>query len=75
MRRYRPDPVPEAVLTRVLAAAHAAPSVGHSQPWRFLVVDDADTRERAAVMADRERLREAAGMESRPTPWCSRRWA
>lgn len=63
VRRYRPDPVGEPVLTRVLAAAHAAPSVGHSQPWRFLVVDDADTRERAAVMADRERLREAAGMD------------
>ncbi|MEO6899154.1 MAG: 5,6-dimethylbenzimidazole synthase, partial [Mycobacteriaceae bacterium] len=63
VRRYRPDPVPEPVLTRVLAAAHAAPSVGHSQPWRFLVVDDVETRERAAVMADRERLREAAGMD------------
>lgn len=62
VRRYRPDPVGDDVLTRVLAAAHTAPSVGHSQPWRFLVVDDDATRERAAVMADRERLREAAAM-------------
>ena len=38
VRRYRPDPVPDDVLERVLTAAHAAPSVGHSQPWRFLVV-------------------------------------
>ena len=53
---FRPDPIPPEVLTRVLAAAHQAPSVGHSQPWRFLVVDDADTRQRAATMADRERL-------------------
>jgi hypothetical protein len=33
VRRFRPDPVPAEVLERVLSAAHAAPSVGHSQPW------------------------------------------
>ncbi|HEV7899332.1 MAG TPA: 5,6-dimethylbenzimidazole synthase [Planosporangium sp.] len=60
VRRFRPDPVPTGVLDRVLAAAHAAPSVGHSQPWRFVVVRDAAARERAALMADRERLRQAA---------------
>ena len=63
VRRYRPDPVPDDVLTRVLQAGHAAPSVGHSQPWRFLVVQDAELRERAAVMADRCRLEQAAAME------------
>jgi nicotinate-nucleotide--dimethylbenzimidazole phosphoribosyltransferase len=60
VRRFRPDPVPAEVLERVLTAAHRAPSVGHSQPWRFVVVRDAAARERAALMADRERLRQAA---------------
>ncbi|WP_138731942.1 5,6-dimethylbenzimidazole synthase [Modestobacter excelsi] len=63
VRRYRPDPVPEDVLTRVLGAAHQAPSVGHSQPWRFVVVRDAGLRDRAAVLTDRERLRQAAQLE------------
>ncbi|SFP66077.1 cob(II)yrinic acid a,c-diamide reductase [Geodermatophilus dictyosporus] len=63
VRRYRPDPVPADVLERVLAAGHAAPSVGHSQPWRFLVVRDPATRDRAAVLTDRERLRQAAQLE------------
>lgn len=63
VRRFRPDPVPEQVLERVLGAAHAAPSVGHSQPWRFLVVEDAALRERAAVMADAERLAQAAQLD------------
>ncbi|WP_245784904.1 5,6-dimethylbenzimidazole synthase [Geodermatophilus amargosae] len=63
VRRYRPDPVPDDVLRRVLAAGHAAPSVGHSQPWRFVVVRDAAVRDRAAVLTDRERLRQAAQME------------
>ena len=35
---FLPDPVPEAVLARVLMAAHHAPSVGFMQPWNFLVV-------------------------------------
>jgi len=60
VRRFRPDPVADDVLRRVLSAAHCAPSVGHSQPWRFLVVRDAQIRERAALLADRERLRQAA---------------
>jgi nicotinate-nucleotide--dimethylbenzimidazole phosphoribosyltransferase len=63
VRRFRPDSVPEAVLERVLSAAHAAPSVGHSQPWRFLVVEDAAVRERAAVMSDAERLAQAAQLD------------
>jgi nicotinate-nucleotide--dimethylbenzimidazole phosphoribosyltransferase len=63
VRRFRPDPVPAEVLDRVLAAAHAAPSVGHSQPWRFVVVDDPGLRERAALMADAERLAQAAGLD------------
>ncbi|HEY0807086.1 MAG TPA: 5,6-dimethylbenzimidazole synthase [Pseudonocardiaceae bacterium] len=63
IRRFRSDLVPEEILMRVLAAAHAAPSVGHSQPWRFLLVTDASTRERAAVLADRERHAQAAQLD------------
>ncbi|GAB3499079.1 nicotinate-nucleotide--dimethylbenzimidazole phosphoribosyltransferase [Nocardiopsis coralliicola] len=41
---FRPDPVPDEVLTRVLEAAHQAPSVGFSQPWDFVVVTDTAVR-------------------------------
>jgi len=63
VRRFRPDPVPDEILLRVLGAAHAAPSVGHSQPWRFLVVRDPAIRDSAAVLTDRERLRQAEQLE------------
>ncbi len=63
IRRFRPDAVPADVLERVLRAGHAAPSVGHSQPWRFLVVDDAELRTRAAVLADGERLAQASQLD------------
>jgi nicotinate-nucleotide--dimethylbenzimidazole phosphoribosyltransferase len=59
IRRYRPDPVPAELLRAVLEAGHQAPSVGHSQPWRFIVVTEQATRDRAALLADRERLRQA----------------
>lgn len=59
IRRYRADAVPQELLSAVLRAGHAAPSVGHSQPWRFIVVRNRRTRERVAWMADRERLRQA----------------
>ena len=63
IRRFRPDRIDPDTLQRILEAAHAAPSVGHSQPWRFVVVTEPGTRERAALMADRERHRQASGLE------------
>ncbi|MCF3137401.1 nicotinate-nucleotide--dimethylbenzimidazole phosphoribosyltransferase, partial [Streptomyces olivochromogenes] len=41
---FRSDPIPHEVLLRVLEAAHTAPSVGHSQPWDFVVIRSAETR-------------------------------
>lgn len=65
IRRFRPDEIPPAVLQRILGAAHAAPSVGHSQPWRFVVVRDREIRDQAALLADREWHRQAASFDDR----------
>ena len=59
VRRFRPDPVDDALLERVLDAAHRAPSVGLSQPWRFVVVRSTETRARVRALAERERARQA----------------
>jgi 5,6-dimethylbenzimidazole synthase len=40
VRHFRRDPVPRAVLQELLDVAGLAPSVGLSQPWRFVAVDD-----------------------------------
>lgn len=48
IRRYKPDEVPDDVLNRVLNAMRLAPSAGNLQPWRFVVVKDAATREQLA---------------------------
>lgn len=49
VRRFRREPVPEDVLAKLLDLMQLAPSVGHSQPWRWLRVDD--PAQRAAVQA------------------------
>ncbi|WP_127554540.1 5,6-dimethylbenzimidazole synthase [Actinoplanes sp. OR16] len=42
--QFTGEPIPDDVLARVLAAAHAAPSVGLSQPWDFILIRSAATR-------------------------------
>ena len=42
--QFLPDPVDDALLMRLLGAAHAAPSVGLMQPWNFIVIRDAGIR-------------------------------
>jgi nitroreductase len=44
VRRYRPDPVDDAVLERCLEAATWAPSGGNQQPWRFVVLRSPEAR-------------------------------
>ncbi|MFD7550018.1 nicotinate-nucleotide--dimethylbenzimidazole phosphoribosyltransferase [Streptomyces sp. NPDC059816] len=52
---FRSDPIPHEVLLRVLEAAHTAPSVGHSQPWDFVVIRSDETRQAMHELAARQR--------------------
>jgi 5,6-dimethylbenzimidazole synthase len=45
VRRFRRDPVEPALIHSLLELASHAPSVGHCQPWRFVLVESADRRE------------------------------
>jgi 5,6-dimethylbenzimidazole synthase len=66
MRRFVPDSVvPEEVLTRLLQAAHAAPSVGLMQPWRFLRITDNMLRRKIRDIVDEERCRTAQALGER----------
>ena len=46
IRKFRPEAGPAEVLDRILNAAHHAGSVGFMQPWNFVVIRDADIRQR-----------------------------
>ncbi|MGN9916217.1 5,6-dimethylbenzimidazole synthase [Micromonospora palomenae] len=59
-------PVPDDTLHRVLDAAHAAPSVGYSQPWDFVLVRDAGLRRRFHEHVRTERDTFAATLSDEP---------
>lgn len=66
MRRFSPGTtVPEVVLARLLAAAHAAPSVGLMQPWRFLRITDDGLRRKIHALVDEERQQTAVALGPR----------
>lgn len=44
VRSYRPDPVPDDALNRVLDAARIAPSGSNRQPWKFILVKDEEKK-------------------------------
>ena len=58
VRCFRRDPLPAGTLERLIHLACLAPSVGNSQPWRFVVVDDPSRR--AGILDTFQRCRDAA---------------
>jgi 5,6-dimethylbenzimidazole synthase len=57
--------IPDEVLTKILNAAHHAPSVGFSQPWNFILIRSAATRSMVKASFDEERIL-AAGRAEEP---------
>lgn len=54
VRRFRPDPLGEGIVERLVQAASLAPAVGLIQPWRFVTVDSAVRR--GAIIASFKRM-------------------
>ena len=65
MRHFAGGTVADAVLLRLLRAAHHAPSVGFMQPWRFIRVKDSDMRRSIHVLVEDERVRTAHALGER----------
>lgn len=51
VREYKPDPVPDTSIRKVLLAARWAPSQKNRPPWRLVVVQDKDTLRKIGAMA------------------------
>ena len=65
MRHFVPRAVDPDTLRRLLDAAHAAPSVGLSQPWRFIRITRPELRQQIHELVQQERQRTAAALEER----------
>ncbi len=60
IREFRPNPVPDAVLRRILNAAHHAGSVGFMQPWNFLILRSEAVRQQIHAVFEAANSRAAA---------------
>ncbi|MCI9865650.1 5,6-dimethylbenzimidazole synthase [Rhizobium skierniewicense] len=58
--QFLPEPLPDDLVAKLLAAAHAAPSVGFMQPWNFTLVTSLATRQRAFEAFSRANAEAAA---------------
>jgi len=65
MRHFLPDPLDDALLERLLGAAHLAPSVGLMQPWRFIRVRDPGLRAKIHALVEAERVKTAQALGER----------
>ena len=65
MRHFLRDPLDEALVGRLLAAAHMAPSVGLMQPWRFIRIRDPGLRARIHALVEEERVKTAQALAER----------
>lgn len=59
MRHFLPTPIAPALMTKLLQAAHHAPSVGLMQPWRFIRISDSNLRKQIHQLVDEERANTA----------------
>jgi 5,6-dimethylbenzimidazole synthase len=65
MRHFLSDPLDEALLERLLGAAHLAPSVGLMQPWRFLRIRSPQLRREIHTLVEAERVATARALAER----------
>lgn len=59
MRHFLPTPIAPALMTKLLRAAHHAPSVGLMQPWRFIRISDQSLRKAIHTLVNEERIHTA----------------
>jgi 5,6-dimethylbenzimidazole synthase len=65
MRHFLPEPLDEALVERLLGAAHMAPSVGLMQPWRFIRIRDRRLRASIHALVEAERVKTAQALAER----------
>ncbi len=51
VRNYKPDPIPQPVLEKLMEAIRFAPSACNNQPWKFVFVSDPELKQKLATAA------------------------
>ena len=61
--QFTSKPIDEKILSRILHAAHHAPSVGFSQPWNFILIKDYEIRKKIKESFEAEKMHSAKLVE------------
>lgn len=64
IRNFRPEPIADAVLRRILEMAHLAPSVGFMQPWNFLLISSLEIRRQIKALFEEANVAELARIDN-----------
>ena len=65
VRQFKPDPVPEAHLLKIVDAARMAPCAGNEQPWKFIIIQDKtliEAMKNECIRKAETRLKENSGL-------------
>ena len=73
IRRFRPDPIPDEFVDKIIEVARWAPSGFNTQPWEFVVVKEKDLKDRI-VRLTREFSHNGAVMEATVEPQRGKPW-
>ena len=60
---FNSKPINDDILSRILHAAHHAPSVGFSQPWNFILIKDTNTKKKIKKSFEKEKNRSSQLVE------------
>lgn len=52
IRRFKPDPIPDDVVAKILEGGTKAPSGGNGQPWQFIILRDPDVKAKIGALYD-----------------------
>lgn len=73
IRRFKPDPIPDDYIDKIIEVARWAPSGFNMQPWEFVVVRKPELRKKI-IEYTKEYWAESSTMETARESWQGRKW-
>ncbi len=69
IRKFKPDPIPDEYIDKMIEMARWAPSGFNTQPWEFMVIKDQKLKDKLAQLAAEYRVNYGARLEATREPW------
>jgi nitroreductase len=74
IRKFKPDPVPDEVIDKIIEAARLAPAGFSTQPWEFVVIKNKELKDKIVNVIDEYKTTQFDNMETFREPWQGIQW-